>query len=214
MSEAAQAALIERLSESLVPVRRLAPPWVRAARWLAAVLWLGLLLLPFADLPALEARMMATPDLGLAALGEVLTAGLAVWSAFETSVPGRGRFWAWVPVPALLLWVGASTAGCLRSWVAPATVPEPVTHPIWCIYMLLVLALPLAGGLGWMLRRAMPLRTGVTAWLAGLASAGAAGALLTLVHPFDASAEDLLAHGAAVGGILVMARSQRHLLSG
>jgi hypothetical protein len=61
-----------------------------------------------------------------------------------------------------------------------------------------MVSLPMAFLLIAMLLRACPLRPGLTASLGGLASAAAAAALLTLIHPFDATAEDLLVHLAAV----------------
>jgi hypothetical protein len=61
-----------------------------------------------------------------------------------------------------------------------------------------LIAVPMATLLMFQLRRACPLRPGLTAALGGLASAGAAATLLALVHPFDATLEDLGAHFIAV----------------
>ena len=52
-------------------------------------------------------------------------------------------------------------------------------------------SVPLAVALVLMLRRACPLRPGLTATLGGLASAAAAATLLNLFHPFDVAATDL-----------------------
>jgi len=203
---APQELLIARLARDLRPVARLAPPWQRAAAWLVAALWLGMLLSLFADFPALGTRLGAAPDMWLSLLGAALTAILAGWAALQTSVPGRSSLWALLPLPAFLLWVGASTAGCLRLTPILGTVPEAPMHPMVCLEFLLLVALPLLLLLTWQLRRAFPLRPGLTACLAGLASAGAAATLLALIHPFDATADDLAMHLAGVVVVIALSR--------
>jgi hypothetical protein len=54
--------------------------------------------------------------------------------------------------------------------------------------------------------RACPLRPGLTASLGGVASAAASVALLAMIHPFDATADDLVMHGAGVLAIVVATR--------
>jgi hypothetical protein len=200
MSDAAATheALIGRLSGALRPVRRLASPWRRAAVWLGASFWLAGLLGLFTDWSALAHRLMATPDMGAAFAGGLLTAVAAAIAAFVTSVPGRSAWWAALPAPPLGLWLAASSAGCLRRAPAPFTEAEPHMHAMACIYVIILIALPLAVLLMLQLRRACPLRPRLTAALGGLASAGAAATLLTLIHPFDATFEDLAAHFVAV----------------
>ena len=200
------AALIDSLSADLRPVARLAAPWRRAAVWLAATVWIGLLLSVFTDWPALRQRLMGAPDMWLSVLGALLTAMLAGMAALQTAVPGRSARWALLPLPALALWVGASTAGCLRLVPLPGTIPEPPMHPMACVRMLLVVSLPLTMLLTWQVMRAYPLRPGLTASLAGLASAGAASVLLAMIHPFDATTDDLAIHGAVVLLVIGAAR--------
>ena len=199
------ARLIAALGQDLRPVRRLAPPWQRVALWLAAVVWLGLLLSLFADFAALRARMQ-TPDMWLSQAGALATCLLAGWAALRTAIPGSSARWGLLPLPALCLWVGASGAGCMRLRSVPGTVPENPMHPVACLQFLLLISLPLAAGLGWMLARACPLRPGLTTALAGLASAAAAASLLVLIHPFDATMEDLLVHLAAVLCVVALTR--------
>jgi hypothetical protein len=190
--------LIARLTGELRPTHRLAAPWIRALAWLAAVMVLALLLAWHADLHSLALRLSATPDMWLSQAGAMLTAAFAAWAAFQTSIPGRSWRWALLPLPALLLWLAASTAGCLRLWPIPGTQPEPPMHDLSCLKFIVLISLPLAGLLTWRLARAFPLRPGLTAMLAGLASAGAAASLLEIIHPFDASAADLMLHLLAV----------------
>jgi hypothetical protein len=209
---AGQNDLINHLALGLRPVRRLASPWRRAALWLAASLWLAGIIGLFVDWTALTSRLMHTPDMGLAFAGGLATAVLAALAAFLTSVPGRSAWWALMPLPPLALWLGASSAGCLRRSAAPFTRAEPPMHSMQCIYFIVLIAAPLATLLMLQLRRACPLRPGLTATLGGLASAGAAATLLALVHPFDATLEDLGAHLLAVilvvGGTELLGRQK------
>ena len=186
--------VIDRLARDLRPVGRLLPPWKRAVLWLGVALWFGLLLSLFTDFSALRLRLMGAPDMWLSEIGAALTAILAGWAALQTGIPGRSARTAFLPLPAAALWIGAATTGCVRLWPIPGTAPEPAMHPMICVEFLVLVSLPLSVLLGWLLLRACPLRPGLTAALAGLASAAAAATLLTLIHPFDATAEDLSIH--------------------
>lgn len=188
-------ALIRALAADLQPVRRLLPPWLRALGWLAVVVALGAALCSIADLAALRQRLEAVPDMWLAALGSILTTLLAAIAAFQVSLPDRRAAWALLPAPALLLWIGASGLGCLRSWTVPGTHD---TDARICLVFIIGVSLPLSALLLAMLRRACPLRPGLTAVLGGLAAASAAATLLNLFHPYDAAATDLAVHALAV----------------
>jgi hypothetical protein len=190
----------------LRPVRRLASPWRRAGGWLLAAVWMAALLSLFADWDGLRLRLMAAPDMWMSLAGAVLTAVLAGVAALQLAVPGRPAMWALLPVPAVAVWVGASAAGCLRLGPIAGVVPEGAMHPMVCMEFLLLVSLPLVMLLTWLLMRAYPVRPGLTAALGGLASAGAAAALLALIHPFDATWEDLAVHAVAVGIVILAAR--------
>ena len=205
MSEAADhEGLIRALTADLRPVRRLLPPWLRALGWLAVVAALGAALASIADLSALRQRLEAVPDMWLAVLGSTLTALLAALAAFQVSLPDRRPAWALLPVPALLLWIGASGLGCLRSWTVPGT---HETDGRVCLVFIIGVSLPLSALLLAMLRRACPLRPGLTAVLGGLAAAAAAATLLNLFHPYDAAATDLALHALAVGIVVLANRA-------
>ena len=193
-----QDALISRLTGALRPVRRLPGPWHRTALWLCGALWMCLLLAEFADLAALRHRLMGEPDLWIAFLASTATAVLAAAAAFATSIPGRSARWGLLPLPALAVWIGASAAGAMRTAQAPFTEAEPMMHSMECIYVIVLVAVPLSILIMLQLLRACPLRPGLTAALGGLASAGAAATALALIHPYDANVVDLVAHGVAV----------------
>ena len=191
--------LIRDLTADLEPVRRLWPPAVRALVWLAAVVAVALPLAWLADLPALRDRLSAAPDMWLAVAGSTLTAVFAAIAAFQLSLPDAPRGLALLPLPPALLWVGASGFGCLRAWIVPETHVAVLSEARDCLIFILALSVPLSVLLFAMLRRACPLQPGLTAVVAGLASAAAAATLLNFFHPFDAAFTDLAAHVVAVG---------------
>jgi hypothetical protein len=206
MTPASHDQLIHGLAADLRPVRRLSPPLVRALAWLGVLLALALALGAFAHLDAIWQRISAAPDLWLAAAGSALTAILAAIAAFELSVPGASRAWAALPLPATLLWVGASGFGCLRAWVAPASHVALLSEARDCLVFIVFLSVPLSALLLLMLRRAYPLYPGLTAGIAGLAVAAAAATLLNFFHPFDAAATDLAVHAVAVALVVAANR--------
>jgi hypothetical protein len=195
--------LIRDLATDLAPVRRLRPPSVRALAWLAVVVATAIVLAMIADLSALGHRLIAAPDMWLAVTGSALTAILAAIAAFQLSLPDARRAWALLPLPAALLWIVASGVGCLRAWFVPGTHAADLSEARDCLIFIVGLSVPLSALLIIMLRRACPLQPGLTAGIAGLASAAAAATLLNFFHPFDAAATDLAVHIFAVALVIV-----------
>jgi hypothetical protein len=195
--------LIASLTADLKPVHRLRSPITRALMWLAAVAAIAVGLAFFSDLSALARRLGAAPDMWLALLGSALTTILAAFAAFQLSLPDRPRAWALLPLPAALLWIAASGAGCLRTWLIPGTSPATMHEERDCLLFIVGFSAPLSVIIILMLRRAFSLAPRLTAALAGLAAAAAAATLLVFVHPFDATATDLIVHAFAVGLIVL-----------
>lgn len=192
------AALIDQLGTELVPVRRLVPPGWRAFGWLLVVLAIGVGLSMHYGLHGLWQRWSDTPDLAWAGVGAVFTAISAAWAAFSLSVPGRRPLWVWLTVPGVLLWIGASGLGCLRSVVAPGTEVAGLHQTVDCLVFIVSFSVPLSALMIVLLRRACPLRPVLTAVMIGLASAAASASLLEICHAYDAAATDLLTHALAV----------------
>ena len=191
-------AMIHDLGADLTPVKRLRSPVVRAAMWLALVAALGGVLAAFADLPAIGHRLMGAPDMWLAVLGSALTAILGAVAVFELSVPDRKPLWALLPVPGLLLWIGASGFGCLRTWIIPETHDALIDEARTCFLFIIAVSVPLSLLMIAMVRRACPLHPNLTAAVGGIASAAGAATLLNFFHPYDAAATDLVVHVIAV----------------
>ncbi len=206
-NDAAQEQLIRDLSADLRPVRRLAPPSLRVFGWLAVVVAVALALSTVANFSALWDRLSGAPDMWLAVLGSAATAILAAIGAFELSLPDARRAWALLPLPAALLWIGASGAGCLRTWLVPDTHVAELSEARDCLMFIVGLSVPLSVLLIMMLRRACSLQPGLTAAIAGLAAAAAAATLLNFFHPFDAAATDLVVHAGAVALVIAANRA-------
>lgn len=204
LGDPAHDALIRSLAASLEARRPLRPPGWRAAFYLLAVLAVGVVTAFFSDLGMLRERFATVPDMWLAAAGALATGVLASIAAFETSLPDRSARWGLLPLPGLALWIGASGIGCLRSWASPTASHIPwMIGPRGCVMFILGMAVPLSGLLIAMLRRGHSVRPGLTAVLAGLASAALVATLLNLFHPFDAAATDLAIHVTAVALVVL-----------
>jgi len=201
-TESANERLIGDLAGALKPVRRLRPPSVRAVTWLAVVAATAILLAAFADLRAVWHRVGGAPDMWLSVTGSILTTILAAIAAFQLSLPDARQKWVLLPLPAALLWVVASGAGCMRTWFLPGTHVADLGEARDCLVFILALAIPLSAVLFFMLRRAYSLQPELTALAAGLASAAAAATLLNFFHPFDAAATDLTVHLFAVAIVI------------
>ncbi len=199
--------LIRDLVTDLTPVRRLRRPTVRALGWLAVVAATAIALALIADLPALGRRLLAAPDLWLAVIGSASTAILAAFAAFQLCLPDARRAWALLPLPGSILWIVASGVGCLRAWFVPGTHAADLSEARDCLMFIVALSVPLSALLITMLRRACPLYPGLTASIAGLASAAAAATLLNFFHPFDAAATDLAVHILAVALVIATNRA-------
>ena len=197
-------ALIRDLTGDLAPGRPLFAPTWRTLGWLGAVAAIGLCGAWFADLPALGRRLSATPDMWLAVAGSAVTMLLAVFATFELSLPDRSRLWALLPLPAAMIWIAASGVGCLRTWLIPGTHAAEISEERDCMLIIIGLSVPLMALLIIMIRKACALEPGLTAIMAGLASAAAAATLLTLFHPYDATASDLFVHAAAITVVLAV----------
>ena len=111
-----------------------------------------------------------------------------------------------LPLPAAVLWIGASGIGCLRPWGVAETHPASLGESESCLMFILGISIPLSILLIVMLRMGCSLRPNLTAIVGGLACASAAATLLNFVHPYDAAASDLAIRACAVGIVILANR--------
>ena len=191
------------LVAKLTPVRRIDPPWKHASIWLGFVAAAAIVLAAFADLSLVVHHLMLVPDMWMAELGAVMTAGAAALATFQLCRPDSTPRWAALPFPPLALWIGASWGGTasVRPIVSltEATLMEATHYISWVIFF----SVPLTVTIFWLIRRGYTLFPKLTGAIAGLAVASAAAALMVLCYPFEASLTDLVVHGLVV--LLVVA---------
>jgi hypothetical protein len=196
--------LIESLGAQLTPVRRLAPPSLRATAWLGAAALLGTLAVSLTVGLHIFSARVALPRVACQCAGEGLTAVTAVLAAFMRSVPGRSPRWALLPLPGCALWLASSGLGCLANgWSlhGPGGFVGESSH---CFAFILGVSVPLAAGLFFALRRARPIDPLPVATLAMLGVAATAAFALEFFHPFDVTVIDLALHLAAVGVVMAL----------
>jgi hypothetical protein len=199
--------LILSLAEGLKPVKRLPAPRVRALIWLGVVALLSFaFVLRFARLEMIMERAR-NPKLALELVGTLMTGILAVFAAFELSLPDRSRRWALLPLPSFALWLGSSGYSCWSRWISIGPDRLELGETTGCFAWIVGLGIPLAIGLFVVLRRSHPLDPGPVAAMAGLGVASLAAFLLQFFHPFDVTFIDLGLHLAGVATVVILARA-------
>jgi hypothetical protein len=178
--------LIDALVDTATPIRRLRPPIVRAALWLAfAVILLGLIAVAHGVRPDFSDRVRQ-PLFVLGMLGALATSILAAVASFRLSLPDSSRLWAVLPLPALALWVATIGYGCLTDWVSM----DPGIHlgeAVRCFATLLMTSIPLSIAMLVMLRYTALLRPLEVSVMGGLAVAAVTAFALSLFHDLDAT---------------------------
>jgi hypothetical protein len=174
--------IIARLAHDAPPVRRLAHPLARAARWLAVAL---------SSAGAVAWAMSLRPDLGakmndtrfvVEQISALLTAATAAVAAFATTVPGRSRNWIALPAIPLAIWLGSIGLGCVSEFLKGSVGFEsdwmcfPAIAMVGAIPALVMVA---------MLRAGAPLLPHTTIALGGLAAAALGDFGLRLFHTVD-----------------------------
>lgn len=213
MTDSTTESLIDELSRALAPVRPLRPPVVRALLWLGgASLLIGAALLRWANLDVFMARN-ADPRLALESAATLLTGITAVVAAFYLSVPDRGSWWRYAPLPPLALWVATSGLGCLQYGFGMGPAGDRLGESLHCFRFIIMVSVPLALMLYVVLRRARPLQPLPVALNAALGVAALAAFVLQFFHPFDSTVIDLTMHAAAVFVVLGLAAASRRILA-
>jgi len=190
--------LIASLAADAKPVRRLRPPLVRAAAWLALfVALVGAVTLATGAWPEMFARLR-DQRFAVELTATSVTGLAAVIAAFYLSLPDRSRFWAFLPVPPLALWLASSGYECYRNWIELGPQGWRLGRSSDCFAFILTMSIPVAVALYWVLRRAKPLDVTRVLAIGGLGVAALSAATLQFYHPFDVTVIDLAVHVIAV----------------
>lgn len=179
--------LIDTLVRSATPVKRLRPPLVRAAGWLAIALAVLLLLaLALGVRPDLADRLRQSAFVTMMA-ATLATAVLAAIAAFRLSLPESSRWWCLLPLPPLAVWISTIGYGCLTNWVSMSPHGVSAGEAAECFATLLLASVPLSVAMLMMLRHAAALRPTIVSATGGLAVAAITSFVLALIHQFDAT---------------------------
>lgn len=179
--------LIDALAADALPVRRLRPPLVRAALWLAlAALVFGLLAAGHGLRPDFAQRA-AQPGFVVGMVASLLTGVLAAVASFMINLPDRSRGWALLPVPALVVWIVSIGQGCLTQWVDIGPEGVQVGETARCFTTVVLTSLPLALAMSFMLRHGSLLGPTAVTLCASLAVAAMTATAMSLFHSLDAT---------------------------
>jgi hypothetical protein len=190
--------LIEKLVADASPVRRLRPPPIRAALWLAAAgAAIALAVILFADIGTFL-RRASDAKLAVELIATLATGIAAVCAAFELSLPDRSPRWILVPLPPLAVWIAASGYSCYRHWLSFGPTGWEIGESANCFAFILAAGIPLSLSLVVLLRRAATLAPIPTALAGGVGAAAIAAFALQFFHTFDVTFMDLGVHLVAV----------------
>ena len=179
--------LIAQLTESLVPVKRLAPPGHRAGFLsIAATMVIGLVCWQ-QGLRTDIAIKLADASFVIAVLAAWLTGAAATLAALEVSLPGGRTAWAWLPLPSAILWIWGVGWGCLAHWVSILDAQPVEDSAIHCLTTLVAASIPLTLALWLAVSKAKPLARSNTSWLSAIAVAAFADVAHLLCHVVEAT---------------------------
>jgi hypothetical protein len=193
--------LIERLAQSLAPVKPLWRPGKRAVAWLlGAATYVALLALSIS-----EGGTLSNPEgrgLLLTQIVAIATCFLASRAAFASVIPGYAKTVLVWPVLAAAVWL--ATLVWLAPWqTEPATVLA-ARHEWWCVGVILVGGAPLLGALVVMLRRGAAFTPATTGALAALAVGALANIAACFWRPHPNDDITLVWHGSAILALVLM----------
>lgn len=195
--------LIRQLADDARPVRRLRPPLLRAAIWIA---------MAAALLTAIATAIGIRPDLGeklgdpaflVEVVSVALTGIMAAVAAFHVGLTDRSPRWALLPIPTLLLWLSTVGYGGLTNWAGPDPSSLVGSISVPCLKTIALGSTPLAVMLFFMLRHARFVRATATAGVAAIAVAGLTVSALRTFHELDATAMVLIWNVGA-GAVIVV----------
>ncbi len=197
--------LIVELARSAGPVRRLAKPSIRFARWTAAsvpLIVLGVIVIgPREDV----VTAVSQPSFLAIAAATIATSLLAAASALVLAIPGaeRSSLQRMAPLIAGSAWA-IGLAYLLASEGAAAR--RLLAWPFHWLCLIEIVAFALIPGLALlaMLRRAAPLQRAWSGALAALAAIASGAAATQFLCPLDDSAHQLIGHVLPVAGLSML----------
>lgn len=197
--------LIQELSGSLAPVKRLASPGRRLGQWLAvSVPVLAAITVFFGFRPDL-AQCLADNRFVIQNLLALITGLTAAWAALASSVPGYRSRQLLVPLVPAMAWLASAGEGCWAEWQASGWANlDSILHQK-CLPEIVGSGLVPALVLMVLLRRGLALNPSLTAGLAALAAAATGSAALSLFHDGDTAWVTLTWHVGSAAALSALA---------
>lgn len=194
--------LIKTLAADAGPVRRLPPPMIRAAVWLAiSGIYVAAVVVAY--------RLFGTPvalvgdwRFVVEQLATTLTAVAAAIAAFYCVVPGRSRLIVLLPILPLSLWLLSVGETCIKTWNLLMSGGLEADGGWDCLPPSAIIGLGPAIFIVAMLRQGAPLRPRSTIALAALASAALGNLGLRLFHEGDVTVEMLVWQLGAIAALV------------
>jgi len=162
--------LIERLTSDCRPVNCLRCPARRTATWLA-ISAPYVALMEFLSPGAHFMAMVDDPRFLIEQAAALLTTIAAAFAAFAVTIPGYDRRILLLPVPPLLVWLGALAAGSADELLRDGFAGLWLRGEWFCVRWILTIGAAPALVLAYMLRKGAPMAPYATAALGGLAAA-------------------------------------------
>src|SRR5476649_967175 len=195
-------ALIEQLCSEVQPVKRAAPPWLRAAFWMLAALPCGFLASMAIHQQGSDWTNPGALWAGLAIFVSLCLGLLAIATAFTISIAGRRLTqWHWRSLTAL------SVAWLMVNLIDVTFSSEPwgdFGDVIYCYTFMRLAGLPMMAIIVGALRRTRSLHPRLSLAIAGLGIASMTQILLGFCHPVAGDVMDLVMHLAAAATLMAV----------
>lgn len=191
--------LIDQLAARVAPVRRIGSPLKRTLLWLSLACAILAGIVMSHGLRSGWWQIVSSPDVAFGWIASLLTGVLAAYAVFQISVPGRSPLWAWLPLPAALLWFASLSLGCMHEVAREGSIALALnTEAMECTRAITMTSVPLGLVLLLMVRHAGVVRPASTALLAMLSAAALASAGVSMIHDGESALMVLLWHVGAV----------------
>lgn len=184
--------LIDLLAANARPVRRLRPPVLRCAFWLALATVIVVMLGVSHGIRPDFAQRFQDPLFALRVAAALVTGILAAISAFLISLPDRSERWVLLPLPGIAVWFSTIGYGCLTDWVSLGPNGVHLGQAVSRLTTLVLTSTPLSLAMFVMMRQVGPLRPTPVTLCGALAVAAMTATALSLFHQFDATVLVLL----------------------
>jgi hypothetical protein len=204
--------LIAQLTTAPAAVKPLPRPILRALAFLAAAFALVAAVVAFHGVRHNLDIIMALPWRQVEFAASIITGVLAAIAAFHLAVPGRSAFWALLPAPAALLWLGSLGAGCWSDFVRLGPDGLALGTSWACLKAITLTSIPMGALLFWMLRFAGPVTSLPVALFGTLAVAALSAAGLTLYHHLEAAILVLVWHIGSITLVTLATVASRRMI--